>query len=71
MNKYGKPMAKEAMSLIAKRMNGEIDLLELSDAMFQLDKKYPNCGWDNEAKKVFHDFNQRNGIETPKEMMPK
>lgn len=56
----GRPeLHKEARKLMHDRLNDRITTFELTEKMFEMDKKYPGVGFDDSAHKILKDWEAR------------
>lgn len=61
---------RDAKEIFRKSAYGELTGFDLADAMFDMDKKYPGKGWDENAKEVFKNAADHSGVKTPHDLQP-
>ena len=59
-------MVRECKELMNQRMENKISSFELSEKMFELDKKYPTAGFAAEAIKIYNREATKLGLELMK-----
>jgi len=59
---HGTKYVEESKALMKKVLNHELDWLDLCDAMHEINKKYPNLGWDVEANKIYNSHARKEGL---------
>lgn len=65
------PYTRDAKELFGKAAKRELTGLDLADAMFDMDNKWPGKGWYEAACDVMHRANLKLGVKTPPEFIPR
>lgn len=62
---HGKEYAKKAKELINKTLNKEIDTMDLISEMLEMENRYPDLGWVENAFFIHIEFSKRMKMPIP------